>query len=296
MNENPADTSEQAEQTQTDAGTPLEQARPITMARRVIGADLGLGSDAPAIPYARLEQRSPIQLQLNGWKALLQILALVPFMVIGMIAGAVTAIFTGHADDAWFNVFASTGMGLGGLAYVIMYMQLANAPAASIGWTAREWFVNAGIGIASLFLFYVIAFVIAMMIMIAIAQHDPSILSAEPESARAIKETFPRMSLPALFIMMTFVAIWEEIVFRGFLLTRLYAMVNRWWLAVFLGAVIFSFGHIYQGLLGMFLPFVPGLVLGGLFVWRRSLVPCIVYHICQNVFAVQMTQWIYSGS
>jgi membrane protease YdiL (CAAX protease family) len=135
-----------------------------------------------------------------------------------------------------------------------------------------------------------------MVIIMLLARSNPEILTAEPESAQAIRETFPRMSLPALMLMMTFVAIWEEVVFRGFLLTRLRALVGRWWLAIFIGAILFSFGHIYQGLLGMFVTFILGLILGALFVWRKSLVPGIVYHICQNVLAFQMTQWLYAGA
>lgn len=291
----------------TDAADTPERPRRLTMARPVVTEEwatrgtpaghppVSAAPYAHSVPFARALPLSPIDVSMRWWMALLQIMTLAFFLVGGFLAGMFAGLFLGHAEDAWLNMISSAGMGLGGLAYVFMQLNLSNASARTIGWTFRDWSQNAAIGIAALITFYCVAFAIAFTIMILIAQHNPEILEAEPESARAIKETFPEMSLPVVVLLMTFVAVWEEIVFRGFLLTRLRAMVKRWWLAVFLGAILFSFGHIYQGLLGMFLTFVLGLVLGALFVWRKSLVPGITYHIVQNVLAYQMTQWLYAG-
>ena len=91
-----------------------------------------------------------------------------------------------------------------------------------------------------------------------------------------------------MIALMTFVAIWEEIAFRGFMLTRLQSIFRRWWLTIPIGAVLFGFGHGYQGPLAIVQTMLLGIVMGVLFWWRKSLVPGIVFHLLNNVMAFLM--------
>lgn len=79
------------------------------------------------------------------------------------------------------------------------------------------------------------------------------------------------------------VAFSEEITFRGFILTRFKLLTNSYWPGVILSSAAFSLGHLYQGLAGVLLTFVYGLLFAGLFVARGSLFPCIVAHFLQDV-------------
>ncbi len=95
-----------------------------------------------------------------------------------------------------------------------------------------------------------------------------------------------------------FAAIWEEAVFRGFLLGRLrasmpvrdsrIARLRRDMLAVVATGLLFGAGHGYQGLLGVGQTALVGIALGGLTVWRKSLWPAIGAHLAIDAFGLVM--------
>jgi membrane protease YdiL (CAAX protease family) len=102
--------------------------------------------------------------------------------------------------------------------------------------------------------------------------------------------------LPAEIILplAAFVGLWEELVFRGFLLGRLrvalsdrgLSTLQRDALAVALTALFFGAGHGYQGILGLIQTTVAGVVLGALTVGRGSLWPAIGTHLAIDVFGL----------
>ena len=83
-----------------------------------------------------------------------------------------------------------------------------------------------------------------------------------------------------------FVGLYEEVVFRGFLLSRLRTVFTSphwgWWtttgLAVLVSSALFSAGHGYQGPLGLLQTFAIGVVLASVAAWRGSIWPCILAH------------------
>ena len=84
-----------------------------------------------------------------------------------------------------------------------------------------------------------------------------------------------------------FVGLWEEIVFRGFLLGRLRVAFgavegsprSRTVMAIVVGGMLFGAGHGYQGLLGLVQTSAVGMALGALTVWRKSLWPAVIAHL-----------------
>ena len=100
----------------------------------------------------------------------------------------------------------------------------------------------------------------------------------------------------AIFPLAAFAAVWEETVFRGFLLGRLRgslpvgetrgAALRRDALAVVLTALFFGAGHGYQGGLGLIQTTVAGITLGTLAVWRKSIWPAIGAHLSIDVFGL----------
>jgi membrane protease YdiL (CAAX protease family) len=100
--------------------------------------------------------------------------------------------------------------------------------------------------------------------------------------------------------LVVFVGLWEELVFRGFLLGRLRAAVpapegrerRRDAIAVGLTAVFFGAGHGYQGPLGLLQTTVAGVVLGTLAVRRGSLWPAIGTHLAIDLFGLLMIRLI----
>jgi len=93
-----------------------------------------------------------------------------------------------------------------------------------------------------------------------------------------------------------FVAVWEETVFRGFLLGRLRASLSlkdtrgaalrRDAAAIMLTALCFGAGHGYQGVLGLVQTTSAGAALGALAVWRKSIWPAIGAHLAIDTFGL----------
>jgi membrane protease YdiL (CAAX protease family) len=77
-------------------------------------------------------------------------------------------------------------------------------------------------------------------------------------------------------------AISEEITFRGYVISRLKLFSGFYWPGVILSSLAFSLGHLYQGLAGVVLTFIYGMLFAGLYVARGSVFPCIVAHFMQD--------------
>lgn len=104
------------------------------------------------------------------------------------------------------------------------------------------------------------------------------------------------LPLEAILPLAAFVGLWEELVFRGFLLGRLRAALPagetargaRWRdaAAVGLTAAAFGLGHGYQGPLGLLQTGMAGLVLGAVTLRRGSLWPAVGGHLLIDLFGL----------
>jgi membrane protease YdiL (CAAX protease family) len=110
--------------------------------------------------------------------------------------------------------------------------------------------------------------------------------------------------LGAILPIAAFVAVWEETVFRGYILGRFRASIpvqdtpgatlRRDALAVVFTALCFGAGHGYQGGLGLLQTTVAGLGLGALAVWRKSIWPAIGAHFAIDVFGLLALKVLHS--
>lgn len=87
----------------------------------------------------------------------------------------------------------------------------------------------------------------------------------------------------ALVLIVFFAPIGEELFFRGFVYSALAKRWGRWW-GLILSAAIFGIFHIR--LLFFFPMFLIGLVLAGIFEYRKSLLPSIYLHALNNFLAL----------
>ena len=85
-----------------------------------------------------------------------------------------------------------------------------------------------------------------------------------------------------------FIGFYEELVFRGFLITRLTAVLNSKWLALLLSSVIFGLAHLYQGTFSVLIIIVLAIILGTLFIVRKSLISAIIVHASFDLFFLTM--------
>jgi membrane protease YdiL (CAAX protease family) len=95
----------------------------------------------------------------------------------------------------------------------------------------------------------------------------------------------------AVFALVSVTAgICEEILYRGWLVSFLGAASGSIWIGMVLAAVLFGFGHAYQGRAGIIGTGILGMLFGGMFVLVRSLVPGEVIHA-----AIDLVNGILAG-
>jgi sodium transport system permease protein len=82
-------------------------------------------------------------------------------------------------------------------------------------------------------------------------------------------------------------AVLEELAYRGFILSGLESMKNKWQ-AIFLTSLFFGMAHgvIQQSIM----TFGVGMVLGLIAIQTRSIIPCILFHLTHNSLAVLLSQ------
>ncbi|MGQ9649560.1 MAG: lysostaphin resistance A-like protein [Phycisphaerae bacterium] len=253
---------------------------------------------APGIPFARpitstvLRLDSPIRIPCTlrsmtnrslstRARAVIEIILAVPPAVVGAVVGYSVGKSFAPADERWLQIADSVGLGFGTVLACILLVWLGNRTISSIGLTTRQWHLDLGIGFASLLATWVVLMAIGGAIVVLF----PSVLQEQSAAQKAIEASFPRLSWQQKLVLCLCIAIYEEIVFRGFLLTRLHVLVRRWWLAVVIGAVLFGLLHHYQGWLAVGGVTLLGLIMGALFAWRKSLVAPVTMHLFHN-FAV----------
>lgn len=249
----------------------------------------------PDIPMARpigveaLESRGPSAeslesslVRLTPWRAVFQIVVMFVVGVLGVITGGIVSAFVPLSDERWATLIT---MGVAGLFCVPAAFLLARSTgqrAAALGWRLNDIGTDLVLGVGGAIGMYLCLMMLALVLVLL----RPDLLNSTPEAQKAIEASFPPASVASMVLIMGLVALWEEVVFRGFLLTRLYVIVRRWWLTVPIGAALFSVGHGYQGNLATAVIGVVGVLLGMLFIWRRSLLPAVAFHMTFNLISV----------
>ena len=139
--------------------------------------------------------------------------------------------------------------------------------------------VNAAFG-------FLLAAVVAVVLWVS-AAIMPSLRPGPGDFARLL---FPRTFAERLLwlgLSLT-AAIGEETLFRGFLLTRCRQVCGHWVPAVVVSSCGFGLAHLYQGVAGVLLTGLCGILFSLMFIKRRSLWPCFVGHFLQDASAFFM--------
>lgn len=121
-----------------------------------------------------------------------------------------------------------------------------------------------------------------------------------------VERELPDVSTLALYLTMmaliwTTNAFGEEMVYRGFLMSRLGALFGgtrfAWILAAFVQAAIFGLGHAYQGVVGVVITGMVGLVFGLAYLLsRRNLWPVIIAHGIINTIGMTVLHLQANGA
>lgn len=162
---------------------------------------------------------------------------------------------------------------------ILYFLRRNGEPVARIGWTLRNWWQEASIGLFLFVpMFYGAALIESALSHIGFSTPQKPLPSLVP--GRSIKE------LALAVFLVVVVAITEETMFRGYLILRLNGTTRSLVAAIILSAVIFSFGHGYEGSAGVVTVGFMGLVFAVIYAWRRSLIAPMVMHFLQDFIVI----------
>ncbi|MFW5694641.1 MAG: CPBP family intramembrane glutamic endopeptidase [Alkalispirochaeta sp.] len=105
----------------------------------------------------------------------------------------------------------------------------------------------------------------------------------------------PVVWVPIITVAMVSVGIAEELLFRGYFITRFQQLGRSTRSAVLISAALFSIGHGYQGVAALVFSFLAGSILGVLWVKRPHLGAFAAGHAVYNLAALALSMW-YSSS
>lgn len=96
-----------------------------------------------------------------------------------------------------------------------------------------------------------------------------------------------------IWVLMSFTAgMCEEVIFRGYLMTRLRLLfkAKSWFWPVIISSVAFAFPHLYQGTGNVIVIFMVGVLFAVTFIKTRSLWPCVLAHFFLDFLALFIPQ------
>jgi membrane protease YdiL (CAAX protease family) len=165
------------------------------------------------------------------------------------------------------------------VALVAIYLTWRSGqPLSSIGFRRENPFAAIGAGIVATFAIY--AAVLATAVTAAILTRASRETMTAP--IREIIDLLGPPSWLAIFAIAGTASVFEEIVFRGFLLTRLRVVLGGWTAAIAVGSLLFAAPHIWEGRWAVVLILPVAAVLSITFVLRRSVIAPILAHFLFN--------------
>lgn len=120
----------------------------------------------------------------------------------------------------------------------------------------------------------------------------PDLWDLMTENAERIQNLVPRLHPVGFAAVALTVGVYEEVLFRGFLMTRLRRVTGSWAVAVILNTVLFTALHaVDQTAPALVAVTILSLSFSLVTVWRRSIIPAIVAH---TVFDLIQLLWLTS--
>ena len=182
-----------------------------------------------------------------------------------------------HNIDPRGSILAVAAHGTAAIVCVVALTLLRGGRLAEVGLTDRQpgWNILLGLGA---FLAALATFIFMGLLINLLAEGEPL-----NQNVDKIMEMLPRMHWLGFLALSAWVGLWEELTFRGFLLTRLRRITGAWWAAVLIGSLLFALPHMAQQVPLTVVPlFVIGVVWSVFTIWRQSLLPAIISHVLFN--------------
>lgn len=164
---------------------------------------------------------------------------------------------------------------LGAMTIIAILARRRGLTARSVGLTWSDAPLNIAIGLAVLVFVYALIAVTMLFLWFL----WPEVVGEMQENARRIMELVPNLRPVEFVPVAALIGVYEELVFRGFLMTRLRRATGGWTVAVILSTAVFTSLHAFeQTRSALVIVAILSLVFSLVTIWRRSIVPAVVAH------------------
>jgi len=137
------------------------------------------------------------------------------------------------------------------------------------------------------FLAVYLSFLLVLAVLQTLSHWYPRLLQDLAAERLKLAQIFPRLAMWRLIAFCLFVGFYEELLFRGFVLTRLKVITGYWAPAILISSAVFALGHSYEGTTAVIQIFLVAVIFGAVFAWRGSIVGIGLAHAAMN--AVNLT-------
>lgn len=164
---------------------------------------------------------------------------------------------------------------VGTLLIVVMLSRRRGQSLRSMGVRLHQLVLNVLIGGAAA----IVVGVATICIMSLLALLWPGLLDQMGENKARILDMLPRFNLLGLLGVATLIGLYEEVLFRGFLMTRLRRATGGWVPAVLLSTALFTIPHAIDQVPAALISIaILSLTFSVVMIWRRSIIPVVVAH------------------
>ena len=164
---------------------------------------------------------------------------------------------------------------LGAIVIIALLARRRRLTPRSVGLTRSGAPLNIAIGLAVLVVVYVLIAVTMLLLWFL----WPAVVGEMQENARRIMELVPNLHPVEFVPVAALIGVYEELVFRGFLMTRLRRATGGWTIAVILSTAVFTALHAFeQTPSALVVVAILSLVFSLVTIWRRSIIPAIITH------------------
>jgi membrane protease YdiL (CAAX protease family) len=166
--------------------------------------------------------------------------------------------------------------GLGSVVIVSGILLFRRQSVRSVGLARRSLPLDGIIGLGTCGVAY-LAIILVTMLIINIF---PEAVNQMLENAERLKGIVPKLTLGGFLGVAVVIGVYEELVFRGFLMTRLRRATQSWTAAVLISTAVFTALHaVDQTPVALVWITILSLIFSAVTIWRRSIVPAIVAHV-----------------
>ncbi len=165
------------------------------------------------------------------------------------------------------------------LSLILFFLWRSKEPIGRIGWTVRHVWRDIVLGVV----LFVPMFISATWLGVFLSALGFSFPS-RPLSSLIPDSSALQMMLALVLVIV--VALVEETIFRGYLMLRFKAITGSEFWSLLPVTLVFALVHGYQGAAGAITIGAIGLVLGLVYIWRKSLVAPIIMHFLQDLVTI----------